>query len=344
MVAVTEQAWRWIDRLGVPGPNPAEPLPPHVYVLATHVAASPERRPARVRVRAADGTWAVIRAAALTTASQVPAGYAVTLEAAPADDLAPLLMRAWRLTSREREVARLVIDGLSTEDIATALFISVHTVRDHLKMIFGKMGVNRRQDMVAALTGRTPTAAQAGPIIARKPRATCALPAANGQGPWTGSGGHPGTTTTPGPGSRGPRSRPPIGFAGRNESQRNAFLSPDTLAHDRTSCARRTVDPARLQVTQSRQDRSGLVLRLTQCYWRSTSATRTLSPLCAANVDLTVPPARDDTERVAATVAPTFAHVMAVVARSETVRIRTRRGYAARPSPAAGRRGRSWPG
>ena len=131
MVAATEQAWRWIDRLGVPGPNPAEPLPPHVYVLATHVAASPERRPARVRVRAADGTWAVIRAAALTTGSAVPAGYAVTLEAAPADDLAPLLMRAWRLTRREREVARLVIDGLSTEGIATTLFISVHTVRDH---------------------------------------------------------------------------------------------------------------------------------------------------------------------------------------------------------------------
>ena len=146
MVAATEQAWRWIDRLGVPGPNPAEPLPPHVYVLAAHVAASPERRPARVRVRAADGTWAVIRAAALTTGSQVPAGYAVTLEAAPADDLAPLLMRAWRLTRREREVARLVIDGLSTEDIAAALFISVHTVRDHLKMIFGKMGVSRRQE------------------------------------------------------------------------------------------------------------------------------------------------------------------------------------------------------
>ena len=163
MVAATEQAWRWIDRLGVPGPNPAEPLPPHIYVLATHVAASPERRPARVRVRAADGTWAVIRAAALTTGSQVPAGYAVTLEAAPADDLAPLLMRAWRLTRREREVARLVIDGLSTESIATALFISVHTVRDHLKMIFGKMGVSRRQDMVTALTGRTPTPAHAAP-------------------------------------------------------------------------------------------------------------------------------------------------------------------------------------
>ena len=83
MVAATEQAWRWIDRLGVPGPNPAESLPPHVYVLAAHVAASPQRRPARVRARAADGTWVVIRAAALTTGSDVAAGYAVTIEAAP---------------------------------------------------------------------------------------------------------------------------------------------------------------------------------------------------------------------------------------------------------------------
>src|SRR5271165_5767732 len=148
-------SWRWIDRLGVPGPNPAEPLPPHVYVLAAHVAASPQRRSARVRVRAVDGTWMAIRAAALTTGSQAAAGYAITLEAAPADDLAPLLMRAWGLTRREREVARLVIDGLSTEDIAAALFISAHTARDHVRTMFGKVGVSRRQDLAATLPGRT---------------------------------------------------------------------------------------------------------------------------------------------------------------------------------------------
>jgi DNA-binding CsgD family transcriptional regulator len=157
MLAATEQAWRWIDRLGIPGPNPAEPLPPPVYVLAAHVAASPQRRSARVRLRAADGTWMAIRAAALTTGPQAAAGYAITLEAAPADDLAPLLMRAWGLTRREREVARLVIDGLSTEDIATTLFISVHTARDHVRTMFGKVGVSRRQDLAATLTGRTPS-------------------------------------------------------------------------------------------------------------------------------------------------------------------------------------------
>jgi DNA-binding CsgD family transcriptional regulator len=76
-------------------------------------------------------------------------------------------MRAWRLTRREREVARLVIDGLSTEDIAAALFISVHTVRDHLKTMFGKVGVSRRQDLVAVLTGRTPPSARNNRLAAR---------------------------------------------------------------------------------------------------------------------------------------------------------------------------------
>jgi DNA-binding CsgD family transcriptional regulator len=163
MIAATEQARRWIDRLGISGPNPAEPLPPYIYVLAARVAASRQRQPARVRARAADGTWVVIRAAALTTGSGAAAGYAITLEAAPADDLVPLLMRAWGLTRREREVARLVIDGRSTEDIATALFISEHTVRGHLKTMFAKVGVSRRQDMAATLTGRTPAAAHLAP-------------------------------------------------------------------------------------------------------------------------------------------------------------------------------------
>lgn len=65
-------------------------------------------------------------------------------------------MRAWGLTRREREVARLVIDGRSSEDIAAALFISVHTARDHLKAIYAKVGVGRRQDLAAILTGRPP--------------------------------------------------------------------------------------------------------------------------------------------------------------------------------------------
>lgn len=162
LVAATEEAWRWIDRLGLPPLNDVEPLPGVIYVIASYVAASSQRppRPAQVRLQATDGRWVIVRAAPLTSGSQAAAGYAITLESARSEDLAPLLMRAWGLTPRERQVARLVIDGLSSEDIATALFISVHTVRGHLKTIFGKIGVTRRQDLVAVLTAGTCPAAQ----------------------------------------------------------------------------------------------------------------------------------------------------------------------------------------
>jgi DNA-binding CsgD family transcriptional regulator len=155
VVAATSAAWDWIDRLGLLKPNSAEPLPGFIYSIATRVALSraqgAEPPPiAQARLQAADGRWTVVRVAPLIGAA---GGYVITLEAARSDDLAPLLMQAWSLTVREREVARLVIDGLSAEDIAQALFISVHTVRDHVKTIFRKTGVGRRHDLVAALAG-----------------------------------------------------------------------------------------------------------------------------------------------------------------------------------------------
>jgi DNA-binding CsgD family transcriptional regulator len=157
VAAATPAAQDWIDRLGLMRPNDTEPLPGFIYSVAARVALSRARGaepppPARARLQAADGCWTVVRVAPLTGAA---GGYVITLEAARSQDLAPLLMRAWSLTAREREVAQLVIDGLSSEDIAQALFISVHTVRDHVKAIFGKTGVSRRQDLVSALTGNT---------------------------------------------------------------------------------------------------------------------------------------------------------------------------------------------
>jgi DNA-binding CsgD family transcriptional regulator len=156
LVSATRAAWDWIRRLGLAKPNDAEPLPGFIYAAAARAtmarAREAEPRPVRVRLQAADKRWAVVRVAPLIGPA---GGYAITVEAARSEDLAPLLMRAWSLTPREREVARLVIDGLSSQDIARTLFISVHTVRDHLKAIYGKTGVSRRQDLIAALAGET---------------------------------------------------------------------------------------------------------------------------------------------------------------------------------------------
>ncbi len=52
------------------------------------------------------------------------------------------------LTEREREVVRLISEGLSNKDIADRLCISSITVRHHLTSIFDKLGVSNRQKLL----------------------------------------------------------------------------------------------------------------------------------------------------------------------------------------------------
>jgi LuxR family maltose regulon positive regulatory protein len=48
------------------------------------------------------------------------------------------------LTDRELDVLRLMAEGLKYKEIAPSLFISVNTVRFHIKAIYGKLNVNNR--------------------------------------------------------------------------------------------------------------------------------------------------------------------------------------------------------
>ena len=54
------------------------------------------------------------------------------------------------LSSREREVLRLVAAGTPNRDIAESLFVSVATVKSHLAHVYDKLGVNDRAAAVAA--------------------------------------------------------------------------------------------------------------------------------------------------------------------------------------------------
>lgn len=60
------------------------------------------------------------------------------------------LPQAWpdALTEREREIIRLVGQGLSNKDIAYKLSISDSTVRHHMTNIFDKVGVPNRQKLL----------------------------------------------------------------------------------------------------------------------------------------------------------------------------------------------------
>ncbi|WP_328784828.1 helix-turn-helix transcriptional regulator [Streptomyces canus] len=71
------------------------------------------------------------------------------LEPADRAELMPLLA-LYGLTERERAITELLVEGLGTEEIATQLRISRHTLRDYVKAIFGKVGVCSRPELTAA--------------------------------------------------------------------------------------------------------------------------------------------------------------------------------------------------
>jgi len=53
------------------------------------------------------------------------------------------------LTQREKEIVSLVAKGLSNQNIADQLFISLYTVKAHMKNIFKKMDVTNRSSLIA---------------------------------------------------------------------------------------------------------------------------------------------------------------------------------------------------
>jgi DNA-binding CsgD family transcriptional regulator len=52
------------------------------------------------------------------------------------------------LTAQERQVARLVAEGLSNRDVAAQLFLSPRTIDFHLRNVFAKTGISSRGELV----------------------------------------------------------------------------------------------------------------------------------------------------------------------------------------------------
>ena len=120
-------------------------------ILALVASTRTRREQATTLVRTPAGRWLSLRAAPLSG----PDGHCdtvVTIDVTPRAALSRLALAAHGLTAREEDVALLVLQGASTQSIATALHLSPHTVQDHLKRIFGKVGVSSRRDLTARLT------------------------------------------------------------------------------------------------------------------------------------------------------------------------------------------------
>jgi DNA-binding CsgD family transcriptional regulator/GAF domain-containing protein len=151
VAAVTAPAERWLGEMS-DWPQRNEP-PQAVRGVAARLLAlehagegAGELMP-RARVQTRSGQWLVLHAARLSG----PGGgqIAVILEPAAPAEVTPLVLQAYGLTSREAQVAQLVLKGLSTNEIVTSLFISALTVQEHLKSIFDKTGVHSRRELVA---------------------------------------------------------------------------------------------------------------------------------------------------------------------------------------------------
>jgi DNA-binding CsgD family transcriptional regulator len=150
IAAVTAPAERWLAEIS-DWPRRDEP-PQAVRAVAARLLALERSADGasplpRARVQARSGQWLVLHASRLAG----PGGgqIAVILEPATPADVAPLALQAYGLTERETQVAQLVLQGHSTNEIAAVLSIAALTVQQHLKAVFDKTGVHSRRALVA---------------------------------------------------------------------------------------------------------------------------------------------------------------------------------------------------
>lgn len=133
--AATSAAAAWLAELEDAAPGRFSMA---LYALVARAHASGSGT-ARARMRDAGNGWVVLQASRLITGDD-PQQMVVTVEPATTQDVATLLLAAYGVTAREREVCLEVLSGNPTADIARHLFISAHTVHDHLKSLYEKVG------------------------------------------------------------------------------------------------------------------------------------------------------------------------------------------------------------
>mgnify|MGYP001024427090 CR=1 FL=1 len=63
-------------------------------------------------------------------------------------DAFSLCLESYGLTAREGEIVRLLIEGRTNEDIAAQLFISNHTVKNHVHNVYKKLGIGNRVQLI----------------------------------------------------------------------------------------------------------------------------------------------------------------------------------------------------
>jgi DNA-binding CsgD family transcriptional regulator len=144
-------------RILVPRDDGGPPVPAGAYNVAAQllaVEAGVDGSAPRARVHLADGLWLTLRAARLQAAQQAdPGDVAVTVEQCAPLDRLDLFARCSALSEREHQLLAHLAAGQDTREVASRLFLSAHTVQDHLKSMFDKTGTRSRRALLARALG-----------------------------------------------------------------------------------------------------------------------------------------------------------------------------------------------
>nr|WP_285846122.1 LuxR C-terminal-related transcriptional regulator [Bacillus safensis] len=94
------------------------------------------------------GLFLSLQAFRLAQAAGQEEAVMIHIKRAQTSDILPYIAKTYRLTEREMNVLDCLIKGQSTKEIASTLFISTHTVHDHVKAMLEKTNLNSRRMLV----------------------------------------------------------------------------------------------------------------------------------------------------------------------------------------------------
>lgn len=147
VLSQNQAAKSWLDEvLTVPEPTPRAPIPDVIHAIAARARTGDDI--ARARLPRRQGGWLTADASLLDDTGET---VAVVLQPSGPFELAAILVAAYGLTDRERDVASLVMRGLTNKEIAAVLYLSTYTVQDHVKHVLAKVGVRTRGELVASV-------------------------------------------------------------------------------------------------------------------------------------------------------------------------------------------------
>ena len=114
----------------------------------SRAASTGDRKPMLCLPAAYAGRWVTVQAEVMTEEGEV----AIVIGVGGPPALLPSISGWFGITPRQQAVVELLCGGSAPKQIAHLLDVSIHTVNDHLKAAYRKVGVHSSEELIAALT------------------------------------------------------------------------------------------------------------------------------------------------------------------------------------------------